>query len=95
VNRQKRLARKCSLSVRLIRFSPSLSSLPPQVVERQYVWEASCAARDSEQVQQEAKQALENARARMAEIALQRDIHAEQGEFLLSRQMFEEVSFPV
>jgi tetratricopeptide (TPR) repeat protein len=64
-----------------------------QVAERQWIWEAHRAAKDKNQEQlDKVKQALEKARARMAEIGLQRVVDAKQGQQLLGQQKFEEVS---
>jgi hypothetical protein len=62
------------------------------VAERQWLWEATCAAKDSKQAKQPEKQALDKAQAHMNEIVQQRTINAQQGEVLLEEQRFEEVS---
>jgi hypothetical protein len=60
------------------------------VAERQWIWDA---AKDNSQEQlDKAKQALERAWARMAEIGLQRVVDAKQGQQLLGQQKFKEVS---
>jgi hypothetical protein len=63
-----------------------------KVAERQWLWEATCAAKGNKETQDEAKQALDKARAHRSEIVQQRTIDARRGEMLLGQKTFEEVS---